>query len=166
MNALFRISCFLLLFAHFPVLSAQNSGSGFPVLPGTSINSATELLGNPDLYLGNIWIYGEKGLLLYTDPKTTSIIAVVGSWFPGKGGFADDFFGIRLGSTYPKCIELLGNPISRTSYMPGVDVAVWKKDKWEITLEIWTENAYEPELGGNIYAETVKRIQIVLPYRF
>lgn len=135
------------------------------LLPGSKVSDVTAKWGNPDEKIGNIFIYRQQGCLVYTNPDHSQIIAMVGSWFPGYGGFSQRIFGLSLGSTYPKCISLLGQPKWRKPLVENIEEAFWTCGPYEIRCEIWTQNDYDPDIGGNIYAETIKRIQVQKPWK-
>jgi hypothetical protein len=130
------------------------------LLPGRPITGLMAKWGNPDETIGNIYIYRQHGCLVYLSADQTQIMAFVGSWFPGHGGFSQRVLGIGLGTTYPKCLKQLGPPMWRKPLVENVEEAFWTCGGLEIRCEIWTQNDYDPDIGGNIYAETVKRIQM------
>jgi len=129
-------------------------------LPGRTILEVRESLGSPDTILGNLFLYRKQGLLIYSDPSHTAIRSVVGTWFPGVGRFSGSLLSLRLGDPYPLAEKRLGIPLERYPLHHGIDEAVWKVDRFTVKIEIWLQDDFEPDLGGTIYAETIKRIQV------
>lgn len=130
------------------------------LLPGSPVTGLVAKWGPPEDTIGNIYVYRQHGSLVYLSADQTQIMAFVGSWFPGHGGFSKRVLGIGLGTTYPKCLAQLGSPMWRKPLTENIEEAFWTCAGLEIRCEIWTQNEYDPDLGGKIYAETVKRIQM------
>jgi hypothetical protein len=131
-------------------------------LPGKSLAPALQKLGQPDLRPDPMLVFKQWGIILYTSPNKQTITGAVGSWFPGHGRFMGKWLGIGIGDTFPKLIKMWGKPLSRISAEHGFDEAIWIVSRYRLTIEIWNANDFEPDLGGNIMAETVKRIHITL----
>lgn len=142
----------------------EQGQNGF-LLPGTPKDTVLAKWGKPDEVIGNIYVYRQQGSLIYLSADQHYIMAFVGSWFPGFGGFSQRILGIGLGTTYPKCVSILGPPTWRKPLVENIEEAYWTFGEFEIRCEIWTQNDYDPDIGGNIYAETVKRIQIQKPWK-
>jgi hypothetical protein len=129
-------------------------------LPGKSVAALQKALGPPDTLMGNLLLYRKHGMLVYMDPMQIHISSVVGTWFPGVGRFSGSLLSLRLGDPYPLVEKRLGPPLSRYPLHPGIDEAEWKVGGFHVKIEIWLKDDFEPDLGGTIYAETVKRIQV------
>jgi hypothetical protein len=133
-----------------------------PVKVGKSWPESKEAMGTPDRSGNNFYTYFDKGVLVYVDAKQELVTALICSWFQGGKHFSGKVYGIGLGDTYPRCVQLWGEPVEKKNSSYDYYQAKWLFKKLFIEVEFWAHDGDDADLGGKFQTDTAKRIKISL----
>lgn len=131
-----------------------------PVKVGRPWQPHQSEMGTPDKQGDNFYTYFTKGVIVYVDAKQEKVTALVCSWFQGGSHFTGKVYGIGLGDTYPKCVQLWGEPVEKKDVNYDYYRAEWKLENLNVEMEFWARDGFDEDLGGSYETDTAKRIKI------
>lgn len=133
-----------------------------PVHVGGPWQSHKTEMGTPDRSGSNFYTFFDKGVIVYVDIRQELVTALVCSWFEGGKHFTGKIYGVGLGDTFPKFVNLWGEPTERKDKHYDYYVSIWKFKKFFAEVEFWAHDGHDEDLGGKYETDTAKRIKISL----
>ncbi len=115
------------------------------------------LLGKPSMQNDTLFRYNKQGLLLYF--KQQRLREIICTQLFDFEPFSGTFIGIKIGETYPKVIQTLGNKFKRVQTNTDIYALIWKSGKINIEVEFWDNSEVNQRVHYELI-DTSKRIRV------
>lgn len=156
-NIVFILSFSLMLFACSTSLSVLTKQDSLHIKLADTKEKVIELIGKPSMQSDTLFRYNNEGLLIYF--KENKVKEIVCTQIFELNPFSGTFYGIKIGETNPKVVQVLGNKYTRKQVSQEIYTLSWKKGKTTIEVDFWDNSEVNQQVHYELI-DTSKRIKV------